>query len=127
MPILIGERRKSGSGNRYVIETRKAALDCHTSFSIPDRSTPYRVFVFITGKLKKGQEILNILVPKDKTGLCCDERRVFLASETSYVILDLFHRILKEFIKWRKGTFITLYYNIIRLTLRVDTNKEVIE
>ena len=53
LPLFIGERRKSGDGNININEPRQGALGCYIPFSMPGGRTPFRVFIFKTGKLKK--------------------------------------------------------------------------
>ncbi len=63
LPLVIGERRESGGGNLNVCHTREKALGCYIPFSMPDGTTPFRVFIFRAGKLKQGQEILDVVLP----------------------------------------------------------------
>ena len=43
----------------------------------------FEFFVLVTGKLKEGQEIINILVPKNEFGLRNHPYKLFLASEST--------------------------------------------
>ena len=58
VPVVIGERRGSGGNNINFAETRQARLGCcYIPFSMPDGTTPFRVFIFNSEDLggeKKG-------------------------------------------------------------------------
>jgi len=54
LPLYIGENKESGGGNINVIETFEAPLGCYIPFSMPDGTTPFRVFIFKNEKIKSG-------------------------------------------------------------------------
>ncbi len=63
LPVVIGKQRESGGGNLNVCYTHEKVLGCYIPFSMPDGTTPFRVFIFRAGKLKQGQEILDAVLP----------------------------------------------------------------
>ena len=77
LPLVIGERRKSGGGNLNVVYTREKALCSYIPFSMPDGTTPFRVYIFKVEKMKKDQEILHVVVPKNEFGLRSQPHRFF--------------------------------------------------
>jgi len=60
----------------------------------------FEFFVLVTGNLKKGQEIINILAPNNEFGLRNHPYKLFLASETGYLNTTLFRCIIEEFTNW---------------------------
>ena len=48
VPVVLGERRKSGGGNINVLRDREKAIGCYIPFSMPNGST-LRVFIFKSG------------------------------------------------------------------------------
>jgi len=127
LPVFMGERRKSGGGNLNVNEPRQVALGCYIPFSMPNGSTPFRVFIFRTGKLKKGQEIIDVLIPKDEFGLRKHPNRLYLASETGYLNITLFRRVIEEFTKWWRTTNHNLDCHLISDNLPIHRNKSIVE
>ena len=127
LPVVIGERRKSGGGNINVFLECRKALCCYIPFSMPDGSTPFRVYVFRTGKLKKGQEILEVDVPDEEIEFRSVPRRVYLASETGYLTTALFQRVMECFTSWWRSHHPTLECFLISDNLRIHRNKEIVD
>lgn len=127
LPLVIGERRKSGGGNLNVNQPRQGALGCYIPFSMPDGSTPFRVFIFKTGKLKKGQEIVDVLIPRNEFGLRNHPYRLFLASETGYLNIKLFKRVIEEFTRWWTTTRPGLECHLVSDNLPIHRNKPIVD
>ena len=90
LPVVIGERRRSGGKTINVKYTRQSALGCYIPFSMPDGSTPFRVFIFKTGNLKKNETIVTVHVPPGEKGLRGDPYRLYLGNETGFLNLETF-------------------------------------
>ena len=127
LPLFIGERRKSGGGNLNVNEPRQVPLGCYIPFSMPDGSTPFRVFIFRTGKLKKGQEIIDVLKPKNEFGLRNHPYRLFLASVTGYLNITLFRRVIEEFTNWWRTTHAGLDCHLVSDNLPIHRNRSIVD
>ena len=127
LPIVIGERRKSGGGAINVFVLNGKALGCYIPFSMPDGSTPFRVYIFRAGKLKKGQEILEVLIPDEKREFRSTPHRVYLASETGYLTKDLFERVMEEFTIWWRRRQPGLDCYLISDNLRIHTSKKIVD
>ena len=102
IPLVIGEQKKSGGGNINVLRVREKALGCYIPFSMPDGTTPFRVFIFKSGSKKEGRIIPHGLVPTAERKLRSRPERLFLQSEKGFLTTGLFKIIMEEFIKWWK-------------------------
>jgi len=127
LPLVIGERRNSGGGTINVIQTREKALGSYIPFSMPDGSTPFRVYIFKVENMKNGQEVLDVVVPKHEYECRSQPHRVFLASKTGYLTIELFKRIMDEFTKWWTTTRPGLDCYLISDNLPAHKNKDIVE
>ena len=127
LPLVIGERRKSGGGNINVFHTREKALGCYIPFSMPDGSTPFRVYIFRAGKLKEGQELLDVVVPDTKFDSHFQPHRLFLASETGYLTTELFKRVMDEFTTWWTTINPDLHCFLVSDNLHIHKNKTIVK
>jgi len=100
LPLVIGERRKSGGGNINVVEVREFALGCYIPFSMPDGSTPFCVFIFRMGGRKKSDVPFTALTRNDEEWNPGAPYRLFFANETGYLTKEIFEVIMDKFIKW---------------------------
>ena len=100
LPFVIGVRRNSGGRNINVIRIREKALGCYILFSMPDGSTPFRVFIFKSGSKKQGRIIPYGQAPIRERRQRTRPHRLFLQSEKGYVTIQLFKIIMEEFLKW---------------------------
>ena len=100
LPIVIGERKESGGGTVNVIDIKAYPLGCYIPFSMPDGSTPFRVFIFRTGPNVRGKAFVPAFKPKEERGLREHPVRLFLQSEKGYLTIELFRYIMEEFTKW---------------------------
>ena len=100
VPVVIGERRKSGGGNINVLRVREKALGCYIPFSMPDGSTPFRVFIFKSGCRREGRCLAHALTQTAERGLRTCPHRLFLESRKGFLTADLFKIVMEEFIKW---------------------------
>ena len=64
--VVIGGRRKSGGKNNNFPEIHHARLGACIRFSMPDRSTPFRVFIFKVKDLKRRPTLFTVLGPRGK-------------------------------------------------------------
>jgi len=104
LPIVIGERKDSGGGTVTVLDVRAYPLGCYIPFSMPDGSTPFRVFIFRTGPNARGKAFVPAFAPKEERGLRNQPYRLFLQSEKGYLTIELFQYIMKKFTKWWTST-----------------------
>ena len=100
IPVVIGERRNSGGGSINVLFFCEKALGCYIPFSVPDCSTPLRVFIFKSGSNKKGHVLPEALRPVEERRLRTHPHRLFLQSEKGHLTYEHFKIIMEEFIKW---------------------------
>ena len=100
LPLYIGARKDSGGGSTNVCRTRQKRLGSYIPFSLPDGSTPFRVFIVRDEEMKKGDGITVTLAPGWEKGLQGDPHRLFLKSETGFLNKDIFAYIMDEFGKW---------------------------
>ena len=100
VPVVIGERRKSGGGNINVLRIRQKALGCYIPFSMPDGTTPFRVFIFKSGSKKQGRILQHALVPREERKLRARPHRLFLQSKKGFLTNHLFKIIMEDFTKW---------------------------
>ena len=99
LPIVIGEKRNSGGGNLNALRIREKALGCYIPFSMPDGSTPFRVFIFKSGSKKEGKILPQAVVPIWERRLQTRPHRLFLQSEKGFLTLHLFKINMEEFNK----------------------------
>jgi len=126
VPVVIGERRKSGGGTIHVSYTRELALGCYIPFSMPDGTTPFRVYIFRAGQLKENEGILYALSPVGERELRRVPRMLFLESEKGYLTTAHFDYIMDEFTKWWTESHLGLECFLISDNLRVHTNKDIV-
>ncbi len=126
VPIVIGERRKSGGGNIHVSYTRDAALGCYIPFSMPDGTTPFRVYIFKSEELKEEGDILYALSPAEDRELRSHPHMIFLESEKGYLTTAHFRYIMDQFIEWWTSTRSGLECFLISDNLRIHTNKDIV-
>ncbi len=126
VPVVIGERRKSGGGTINVSYTRELALGCYIPFSMPDGSTPFRVYIFRSGQLKENEGFLYTLSPDGERELRRVPRMLFLESEKGYLTTAHFKYIMDEFAKWWTESHPGLECFLLRDNLRVHTNKDIV-
>ena len=127
IPIVIGERKDSGGGTVNVCKIREVALGTYIPFSLPDGSTPLRVFILRTGKVKKGEEITASLAPNWEKGLRGDPHRLFLKSETGYLTNELFKYIMEQFANWWNSTRPGLHCFLICDNLSIHKNECIVK
>ena len=99
LPLYIGEQKDSGGGSINVCRVRESRLGSYIPFSLPDGSTPFRVFILRDEKMKKGDGITATLEPGWEKGLRGDPHRIFLKSERGFLNIELFTYIMDEFRK----------------------------
>jgi len=122
----LGERTDFGGNNVNVYETRESALGSYIPFSLPDGSTPFRVFIVKTGKKGKGFSTDTALVPKKEKGILRRPHRLFLSSETGFISTEHFEIIMAEFASWWQITRPGLDCFMISDNLRVHCNKRIV-
>ena len=83
VPVVIGQRRNSGGNNNNVVHTRQARLGCYIPFSMPDGTTPFRVFIFNDKDLDDSGSTFRVLTPKKEKGYRGDPVRLYLSSGCS--------------------------------------------
>ena len=127
LPIVIGMRRKSGGGNNNVFCIREKKLGCYIPFSMPDGSTPFRVFIFASGSKKEGRILPHALVPTVERRQRTRPHRLFLQSEKGSLTLELFKIIMEEFIKWWKGVHPGLHCFLISDNLSIHRNSGIVK
>jgi len=127
IPLVIGERRKSGGGNINVLRIREKALGCYIPFSMPDGSTPFRVFIFRSGSKKEGRILPHGLAPASERKLRTRPHRLFLQSEKGFLTIGLFKIIMEEFIKWWKRDHSGLHCFLISDNLSIHCNSDIIK
>ena len=123
---MIGERRDSGGGNINALETRERALGCYIPFSMPDGSTPFRVFIFRGDETDVDGVPVTALQPEAEIGLRNHPHRLCLVNKKGYLTAELFAYIMKEFAKWWTDTRPGLDCYMISDNLRIHTNVEVV-
>ena len=125
IPLVIGQRQKSGGGNINVLRIREKALGCYIPFSMPDGSTPFRVFIFKSGSKKKGKVLPQALRPVEERRLRTRPERLFLQSEKGFLTAELFKIIMEEFIKWWKRFHPGLHCFLISDNLSIHRNDDI--
>ena len=127
VPVVIRERRKSGGNNNNFAQTRQASLGCYIPFSMPDGTTPFRVFIFKSKDLKKDGAKFSVLSPKKEKGFRDDPKRLYLSSDKGFLNKTLFEYIIIQFAKWWYTTRQGLDCFMISDNLPVHTNKGIVE
>ena len=100
IPLVIGERQKFGDRNINVLCVREKALSCYIPFSMPDCSTPFRVFIFKSLSKKTGQVLPQAQRPTGEARLRTRPERLFLQGEKGFLTIELFMIIMEKFILW---------------------------
>jgi len=127
IPLVIGQRRKSGGGNINVLRIREKALGCYIPFSMPDGSTPFRVFIFKSGSKKKGQVLPQSLRPVEERRLRTHPERLFVQSEKGFLTAELFKIIMEEFIKWWRRFHPGLHCFLISDNLSIHSDNDIVK
>ena len=122
VPVVIGQRRNSGGNNNNVVHTRQARLGCYIPFSMPDGTTPFRVFIFNDKDLDDSGSTFRVLTPKKEKGYRGDPVRLYLSSGTGFLNKALFEYIIIQFAKWWKGTQGAVDCFLISDNLPIHTN-----
>ena len=122
----LGERTDFGGNNINVYETRESALGTYIPFSLPDGSTPFRVFIVKTGKKGKQFSTDTALVPKKEKRILRRPHRLFLSSESGYISSEHFETIMAEFASWWQVTRPGLDCFMISDNLRIHCNKRIV-
>ena len=122
----LGEKTDFGGNNINVYETRESALGSYIPFSLPDGSTPFRVFIVKTGKKGKKFSTDTALVPKKEKAILRRPHRLFLSSETGYISSEQFETIMAEFASWWQATRPGLDCFMISDNLRIHCNKRIV-
>ena len=76
---------------------------------------------------KKGQEIIDVLVPKNEFGLRNHPYRLYLASETGYLNNILFRRVIEEFTNWWRTTRPGLECHLVSDNLPIHRNRSIVD
>ncbi len=126
VPVVIGERRKSAGSNINVAETRHARLGTYIPFSLPDGTTPFRVFILKEKDLNTDGGMCTVLAPKNEIGLRGDPYRLYLASDSGFLNKTLFEYIIIEFAKWWNTTRSGLECFMISDNLPIHTNERIV-
>jgi len=127
VPVLIGEKKDSAGGNLNTVRTRELALGCYIPFSMPDGSTPFRVFIFRSGPNVRGNAFVPAYKPKKERGLRGQPERLFLQSEKGYLTIELFRYIMERFIDWWTHTRPGLDCFMICDNLSVHRDYDIVE
>ena len=126
VPVVIGERRNSGGDNINFVQTRQARLGSYIPFSMPDGTTPFRVFVFKSDDLgKKGAEF-EVLKPIREEGFRSDVYRLYLSSGTGYLNKTLFEYVMVRFVMWWKSSHGHVDCFLISDNLPTHKNKDIV-
>ena len=126
LPIVIGERRVSGGGTVNVCRPRERALGSYIPFSTLDGNTPFRVFIINEKTCGKWMNPETPIVPISEKGLRETPHRIFLSSETGYVTISLFNRIMDAFIEWWTTTHEGVDCLLISDNLAIHKNKSIV-
>ena len=127
VPVVIGERRKSGGSNNNFAQTRHASLGCYIPFSMPDGTTPFRVFILKGEDLNKDGSKFTVVAPKKEKGFRDDPYRLYLSSKKGYLNKTLFEYIIIQFAKWWHSTRGDLDCFMISDNLPVHRNKDLVK
>ena len=126
VPVVIGERRKSGGSNINYARTRQARLCSYIPFSMPDGTTPFRVYIFKSEDLGKKSVNFRVLKPAMKHGFTNDVFRLYLSSDTGYLNKTLFEYIMIKFAIWWKSFHGHVDCFMICDNLPVHKNKDIV-
>ena len=106
VPVVIGERRNSGGCNMNYAQTRYARLACFIPFSMPDGTTPFRVYIFKNEDVAKENGKFEVLAPSQQEakekGYGIEPIRLYLSSDTGFLNKSLFRYIIIRFAQWWK-------------------------
>jgi len=127
LPLVLCERRKSGGGNANVYRVQGKALGCYIPFSLANGTTPFRVFIFRTGRRRRGVFLPHSQVPRKEYGQSGHPHRLILQSRTGYLTIGLFKRIMQEFINWWKIVNPGLECFLICDNLRVHCSDSIVK
>ena len=127
VPVVIGERRKSGGSNNNYAQTRHASLGCYIPFSMPDGTTPFRVFILKDKDLARSGADFTVLTPEKEKGLRDDPYRLYLTSEKGYLNKTLFEYVIIQFAIWWHTTRPGLDCFMISDNLPVHTNSKIVK
>ena len=127
VPLVVGERRKSGGSNNNYAHTRQARLGCYIPFSMPDGTTPFRVFIFKSEDLEKNGAGFEVLRPNREKGFRDDPCRLYLSSDTGFLNKALFEYVIIRFAMWWKSTHGPVDCFMTSDNLPIHKNKAIVE
>ena len=127
LPKVITERRKSGGGNGNVVISRMRALGSYLPFSMPDGSTPFRVFIINEKTCRDLMIPENPILPTAEKGLRETPYRLFLSSETGYISTELFIIIMDAFTYWWTTVHEDVHCLLISDNLAIHKNKAIVK
>ena len=127
LQTVIGERRASDGGNIHVVLKREYALGTYIPFSMVDGSTPFRVFILKVKNPKKGESFVEAWAPHDERGLRGQPYRLFFASETGCLTIEIFKCIMKKFAEWWKTVHPGLVCYTISDNLSIHKNDKIVK
>ena len=93
LPTVIAEQKDAAGNNANVCQTRGQRLGTYVPFSMPDGSTPYRVFIFRSGNLKDGETMKHAVGPAWEKGFRGDPYRLFSQQQEWFHV----HRTLRVY------------------------------
>ena len=100
LPLYIGEQKDSGGGSTNVCRIREKRLGTYIPFSLPDGTTPFRVFIVKDDEMVDDDSMMVTFAPGWEKGLRGDPHRLFLRSQSGFLNTELFAYIMQEFTKW---------------------------
>ena len=124
---VIGERRDSDGGNIHVVLTREYALGCYIPFSMVDGSTPFRVFILKVRRRDICEGYVESWAPDEEIGLRGQLYRLFFASETGCLTIEIFKCIMEKYAKWWATVNPGLACYMISDNLSIHRNREVVK
>jgi len=127
VPVVIGEHRRSGGNTNNFAQKQDARLGCYIPFSMPDGTTPFRVFIFTKSSLKNADDNFTVSLPENEKGLRGDPVRVNLSSATGYLNKALFKVVITEFATWWKSAMGGLDCFLISDCLVTHRNKDIVQ
>ena len=125
LPIVISEEKDVAGNNANVCQTRGQRLGTYLPFSLPDGTTPYRVFIFRRGNLKDDEILKHAVVPNWEKGLRGDPRRLILSNETGFMTTELFEYIMDDFTNWWRVTHTGLHCFLVCDNLSIHCNNSI--
>jgi len=125
LPIVIAEDKDEAGNNANVNQTRGQRLGTYIPFSMPDGSTPYRVFIFRSGNLKDGETLKHAVGPTWEKGLRDDPYRLFLSSKSGFMTTELFDYIMEDFTNWWRTTHPGLHCFLVCDNLSIHCNNAI--